>query len=198
MEEDERWRMRGYELGDWHYSAVRLLRSKRFKRLAKGFASTSVAIVRDGPRTAIYAVHGAAVHWRGRHASRPSAGSLLRAAGLDRAPSSCTTRAASLRSPRTAASGTTRNGTSPSDRCSGVDLVPTADGFWYLESNLNAAIRPARTALYGDDDPFVVNLSRFAQERGYRRLVLVSPNVLTFDKVAAGRFERECALGRSS
>ena len=63
----------------------------------------------------------------------------------------------------------------------------------HLRGPRPAAIRPARTALYGDDDPFVVNLSRFAQERGYRRLVLVSPNVLTFDKIAAGRFERECA-----
>jgi len=193
MEEDERWRMRGYELGDWHYSAVRLLRSKRFKRLAKGFASTSVAIVRDGPRTAIYAVHGAAVHWRGRHASRPSAGSLLRAAGLD--PRSLVVYYARGLAQEPAYRGfwhdPKRNVTVGS--MLGVDLVPTADGFWYLESNLNAAIRPARTALYGDDDPFVVNLSRFAQERGYRRLVLVSPNVLTFDKIAAGRFERECA-----
>jgi hypothetical protein len=75
----------------------------------------------------------------------------------------------------------------------GVDLIPTADGFWYLESNLNAAIRPARTALYAKDDPFVVNLCRFAQEGGYRRLVIVLQNGQRVDPVMAGRYEEESA-----
>ena len=75
----------------------------------------------------------------------------------------------------------------------GVDLLPAADGFWYLESNLNPAIRAARTALYEKDDPFVVNLCRFAQEGRYRRLVVVLTNNQAVDPVMAGRWEQECA-----
>ncbi len=83
VEEDERWRLRGYELGDWHRGAVRLLRSRRYRRLAGSFSYPSVVLLRDGPRSALYALYGAAARWKGRHASRPSAGSVLRAAGLD-------------------------------------------------------------------------------------------------------------------
>src|SRR3954471_14610673 len=38
LEEDERWRLRGFELGGWHPAAVRLLRSRRYRRLARKFA----------------------------------------------------------------------------------------------------------------------------------------------------------------
>ena len=176
VEEDERWRLRGYELGDWHYAAVRLLRSRRYQRLARSFSYTSVVLLRDGPRSTLYALYGAAARWKGRHASRPSAGSVLRAAGLD--PRSLVVYyARGLAQPagyRGFWHDPRRNVTVGS--ILGVDLVPTADGFWYLESNLNPAIRPARTALYEKDDPFVVNLCRFAQEGGYRRLVVVLPN----------------------
>ena len=78
----------------------------------------------------------------------------------------------------------------------GVDLLPAADGFWYLESNLNPAIRAARTALYENDDPFVVNLCRFAQEGRYRRLVVVLPNNQRLDPIMAGRYEKESAARR--
>jgi hypothetical protein len=75
----------------------------------------------------------------------------------------------------------------------GVDLIPTTEGFWYVESNLNAGIRPERTALYEKDDPFVVNLCGFAQEGGYRRLIVVLQNGQRVDPVMARRYEEESA-----
>ncbi len=193
VEEDERWRLRGYELGNWHRGAVRLLRSRRYRRLAGSFTYPSVVLLRDGPRSLLYALHGAAARWKGRHASRPSAGSLLRAAGLD--PRSLVVYyARGLAQPagyRGFWHDPARNVTVGS--ILGVDLVPTAEGLWYLESNLNPAVRPARTALYEKDDPLVVNLCRFAQEGGYRRLVVVMPNNQRADPTMAGRYEKESA-----
>ena len=193
LEEDERWRLRGFELGGWHPAAVRMLRTRRYKRLAKGFTNTTVSLLRDGPRSAIYALHGATTRWKGRHASRPSFGSLLRGAGLD--PRSLTVYyARGLAQPagyRGFWHDAGRNVTIGS--ILGVDLLPAPDGFWYLESNLNPAIRQARTALYERDDPFVLNLCRFAQEGGYRRLVVVLTNNQAIDPVMAGRCETECA-----
>jgi hypothetical protein len=193
LEEYEQWRLRAYELGDWHVAAVRLLKSRGFRRLAGRFRKTSVLLLRDGPRMIFDATHGAAVRWKGRHASRPSVGSVLRAAGLD--PRSLAVfYARGLAQPagyRGFWRDATRNVTVGS--ILGVDLLPTADGFWYLESNLNPAMRPARTALYEKEDPFVVNLCRFAQEGGYRRLVVVLQSKEPLDRVMAGRYEKESA-----
>jgi len=193
LEEDERWRLRGFELGDWHYSAVRLLRSPAYKRLAGSFTNTSVSLLRDGPRSILYALHGAAMRWKGRNSSHPPVGSLLRAAGLD--PRSLVVYyARGLAQPagyRGFWHDPGRNVTVGS--ILGVDLLPAADGLWYLESNLNPAVRPARTALYEKDDPFVVNLCRFAQEGRYRRLIVVLPNNQRIDPIMAGRYDKECA-----
>jgi hypothetical protein len=193
VEEDERWRLRGYELGDWHVAAVRLLRNRRYRRLARRFRYASILLLRDGPRSALYALYGAVARWKGRHASRPSVGSVLRAAGLDpRSLVVCYARG--LAQPagyRGFWHDPKRNITVGS--ALGVDLLPTADGFWYLESNLNPAIRPARSALYETDDPFVVNLCRFAQEGGYRRLVVVWPRDQRVDRIMAGRHGKEAA-----
>ena len=53
-------------------------------------------------------------------------------------------------------------------------------------------MRPARTALYETADPFVVNLCRFAQEGGYRRLVVVLQSKEPLDRIMAGRYREEC------
>ena len=193
IEEDERWRLRGFELGDWHPAAVRLLKNRPVKLLSRSFSDTSASLLRNLPRSILYAAYGAAERWKGRHALRPSAGAMLRAAGLDLRPLAVYY-ARRLDQP----SGYRGFWHDPSSNVTygtilGVDLLPTADGHWYLESNLNPALWPARSALYETDDPFVVNLFAFARERGYRRLVVVMPNQSRVDPVMAERYERESA-----
>ena len=191
IEEDERFRMHGYELGDWHPKAVRLLKNRPIKLVPMGFSHASANVLRQLPRGILYALHGKAARWKGRHAFRPSAGAVLRAAGLDLR--SLVVFYARGLGQQAAYRGFWQD---PSANVTigtilGVDLLPTADGIWYLESNLNPALWPARSDLYEKDDPFVVNLFAFAQERGYRRLVLVMPNQSRVDPVIAERWERE-------
>lgn len=193
IEEDERWRMRGIDLGAAHHAAVRLVRNRRYRRLAPGLADTSVLLLRDGPRKVFYSFYEAGARWRSRHTSRPSAGQLLRAAGLDPRSLIAYYARGLVQRPRYRGfwHDPERNITVGS--LLGVDLVPAPDGLWYLESNLNAAMRPARTALYENEDPLTVNLSDFARERGYRRLVIVLPNNQRVDPVMARRYEETAA-----
>jgi len=194
LQENERWHLRALELGDWHVAAVRLLKSPGFRRLAGGFAKTIVLLVRDSPRRIFDGLHRAAERWKGRHASRPSVGSVLRAAGLNTFSSLAVCYARGLVQPpayRGFWHDPTRNVTVGT--ILGVDLLPTASGFWYLESNLNPAMRPARTALYTNEDPLVANLCRFAQGGGYRRLVVVLQSKEALGRVMAGRYQEESA-----
>jgi hypothetical protein len=193
LEEDERWRLRGFELGDWHPKAVHLLKNRPVKLLTRNFSDRSASLLRNLPRSVLYALSESASRLRGRHGFRPSAGDVLRGAGLE-------LRSLSVYYARGLAQPAGYRGfwRDPSSNVTvgtilGVDLLPTADGLWYLESNLNPAMWPARSALYEKDDPFVVNLCGFARERGYRRLVVVMPNQSRVDPVIAARWEKESA-----
>jgi len=196
LEDDERRRLRGHELGDWHRGIVRSLRTPRMRRAAKGLVGRGAVVLRDGPGRTLYALHRAREVRKGRRASRPFLSQLLRAAGID--PLSLTVYyARGLRQPapyRGYWHDPKRNVTVGS--ILGVDLLPSAEGLWYLESNLNSAFRNARAALYEKSDPYVVNLFRFAQEGGYRRILVVLGNNHVLDPVMAERFERESAATR--
>lgn len=54
----------------------------------------------------------------------------------------------------------------------GLDLVPSEDGFYVVESNLNLAQRPERTQLY-DRDPFADNLVDHAAGAGFTHLFVL-------------------------
>jgi hypothetical protein len=70
----------------------------------------------------------------------------------------------------------------------GIDLLPTPEGYWYVESNLNFGMSYTRTALY-DSDPFVANLIEFASEQGYRHLMIVNNTSSYVNRVMAKQFE---------
>ena len=193
LEEDERRRLWGYGLGDWHRVGVRALRSPRAKRWTKNLSHRMGVLLREGPRRTRYALHRAAAVREGLRAARPTVGSLLRARGID--PLSLIVwYARGLAQPapyRGFWHDPKRNVTVAS--ILGVDLLPSAEGLWYLESNLNSALRPARTALYEKVDPYVANIFRFAQQGGYRRVVVVFGNNHVLATTMAERFERESA-----
>jgi hypothetical protein len=83
LEEDERRRLWGYGLGDWHRVGVRALRSPRARRWTKNLSHRMGVLLREGPRRTRYALHRAAAVREGLRAERPTVGSLLRARGID-------------------------------------------------------------------------------------------------------------------
>jgi hypothetical protein len=68
----------------------------------------------------------------------------------------------------------------------GVDLLPSADGWCFLESNLRAALRAQRSALY-HRDPFITNLLNFVRAKGYQNLIVMTHAHL--DKQMVKQFE---------
>jgi hypothetical protein len=72
----------------------------------------------------------------------------------------------------------------------GIDLVPTPEGCWYIESNLNFGLKSARSDLY-ERDPFVANIIKFAEKHGYRHLMIVHNTSSHLDKAMAMQYEEE-------
>ena len=169
---------------------MRLLRSRPYELLARSFSHPSASLLWDGPPSALHALYGAAASEGRRFAARRLSGRGSLARLLLPRPA--------YRTRPLQPAGEPRFFHHQSSNITvgvilGVDLLPTADGLWYLESNLNPAMWPARTGLYEKNDPFVVNLCRFAQERADRRLVIVLPLHQGVDRIMAGRYEKEAA-----
>ena len=74
----------------------------------------------------------------------------------------------------------------------GIDLLPTDEGYRYVECNINFAQRAERSAMY-EIDPYVENMLDFAAGKGYRRLVVVDSATNGIDPATARGFERGAA-----
>jgi hypothetical protein len=71
-----------------------------------------------------------------------------------------------------------------------MDFIPSPEGCWFLESNLDAALRPERSALY-DRDPFVTNVVEFASSGGYETLMVVPGNAVPLAPRMLRQFREE-------
>lgn len=54
----------------------------------------------------------------------------------------------------------------------GIDLIPSNEGYWFIESNLNFGISKKRSLLY-DRDPFIINLLEYAFTKDYKNLIFL-------------------------
>lgn len=198
--DDDRWRLAGKELGDWHFGITRSLErlgrylsQHRLKYLA--YLIWLVAgIIGEGPAMILYGMHQRRLGWQGKFGQQPTLAALLHSAGIE---------------PWSLAAGYARKIPQPDAYRAfwhdashhhtvgvvlGIDFAPTPAGYWYLESNLNPALRFERTRLY-DRDPFVANLLDFAEAQGYRRMVVMAGVGRRIDELMARQYE-EGALAR--
>jgi hypothetical protein len=196
--DDERWRMAGYELCSWHFAIARILQALylrllqyRLNRVAD-FIHILADVARKGPRWMLYAIYRLQLEWKGKFYRRPTLKAVLGISGIKPwnlavCYARCIPQPVKYRGFWHDSSRHNTIGV-----VLGIDLIPTPEGCWYVESNLNCALRPERTALYSID-PFVSNLLDFAKKQGYTHLVVMAGNVQRVDKLMAKQYEEGAA-----
>ena len=193
IEATDRWEMAGHQLGNWHATLTRLLHKLRHNLprsmcLARRLGTVAATILQNGPARGGYKLYRWQLGLRGEYAARPTLAALLEATGLNvKQLAVCYARG--IRQPETYRS----LWHDPAQHNTvgvvlGIDLLPSADGYWFVESNLDCALRLERTALYSQD-PFVSHLLDFASTQGYRHLVILAGNSSQIDALMAKQYE---------
>lgn len=193
---EDRWRMRGHEIGDWHIMLARLFTGVRrplskhgMTRLSR-FAEALALAFRSGPAFLLHTLYRALLSCHGRTPLQQTLPSLLSRIGIDpRNLAVCYAR--NMHQPeayRGFYHNALRNNTY--GVLLGIDLLPAGDGFWYIESNLDFGMSRTRAALY-DRDPFVTNLIDFAGEHGYRNLMIVHKSASYMHEGMARQYAEE-------
>ena len=200
IQDDDWWRTAGRNLGDWYFATSRLVRTARaqikgtaFGRKTAPLTHAVQALVESGPRCGLQEVYRQRLLWQARFLPRPPLAAVLKLGEIE---------------PWNFAIGYARGipqlpafrgfWHDPSRHQTvgvmlGIDLLPAPDGEWWcIETNLNSALRPERTALY-DRDPFVANLLEFVKARGYRHLIVMTGNVTHVDDLMAKQYEEGAA-----
>ncbi len=193
---EDRWRMRGHEIGDWHiklaqfFTGVRRPLSQRGLTGLSRLAEALALAFRSGPAFLLHMLYRGLLSCHGRAPLPQTLPSLLSRIGLD---------------PRNLAVCYARNMLQPESYRGfhhdagrhntygvllGIDLLPADGGFWYIESNLDFGMSRTRAALY-DHDPFVTNLVDFAGEQGYRNLMVVHKSASHLNECMARQYAEE-------
>lgn len=193
----DRWNVRGHELGWLHHATLRVLwrirglledRESAVGRSLGPLADVLAYGTRKGPAQLIARIHHELLRLNARVKRSPRLSVLLPSLGVDSVdlatcyardiPQAETYRAYWHDEKRRNTVGAVI----------GIDLLPTDEGCWYVESNLDLAQRPERSELY-ERDPFVEALLAFAERRGYRRLVVLDNNSSGVDPKMAPQYE---------
>lgn len=197
--DDDWWRMAGGNLGDWYFAMSRLVRSARarvrgtvFGRNTRALTEVVQALVQSGPRCGLQAVYRQRLLWQGRFLPRPTLAAVLKLTDVE--PWNFAVGYACGIPQLPAFRGFWHD---PSRHQTvgvmvGIDLLPSQDGWWCIETNLNSALRRERTAIY-DRDPFVANLLEFVKARGYRHLIVMLGNGMYVDDLMAKQYEEGAA-----
>ena len=160
----------------------------RRMRLVRSLATVAATILQNGPARGGYELYRWQLGLRGKYAARPTLAALLEATGLNvKQLAVCYARG--IRQPETYR-GLWHD---PAQHNTvgvvlGIDLLPSADGYWFVESNLDCALRLERTALYAKT-PSSPNLLDFASTQGYRHLVILAGNSSRIDALMAKQYE---------
>ncbi len=191
---DDRWRLAAFDLGRGHAVLVRALRRVLacFSRWTptRYLLEVLVSAVQSGSAFALHALSRRISAARGRWLSRPQLGDLFAAEGLDtRRFVPCYAR--DIPQPvkyrafwHDADSHTTVG------LVVGIDLIENADGFWFVESNLDCDLA-RRTPMYeGTSDPLIRRLLDFTAAGGYRRLVVL-PAYTSVDPAMVSQYDEE-------
>jgi hypothetical protein len=193
IEANDRWAMAGYTMGNWYVATTRLLHKLRHNlprgmRPVSRLATVAALVFQNGPARGSYELYRWQLGLRGKYAARPALAAFLEAAGINpKQLAVCYARG--IRQPETYCGlwhDPARHNTV--GVVLGIDLLPSADGYWFVESNLDCALRLERTALY-DQDPFVSHLLDFASTQGYRHLVILAGNSSRIDISMAKQYE---------
>jgi hypothetical protein len=194
------WRTRGHELGAWHRTLLRLLwrvkhgvyglkpANSKIVRVARQVSDVLAFGARKGPAQALHMLHERWQSLRGRISARPSLEAAFSFSGIQ-PPQLAVCFATGI--PQREQYRGYWNDQSRHNTVgivAGVDFIPTSQGCWYVESNLDLAQRPERSALY-ERDPFVNNLLDFAVRYGYSRLVVMDNNSSGVDPAMASQYE---------
>jgi len=195
---EDRWRTAGYELGEAHAAAVRGLRSLAARarvRPASELFRLLVSAMQSGPARGVHAIYRAS-----RRLARPLSRDAAFLGNLAKAgvrPWDLAVRYAEgipqpvrLRGYWHDAARTQTVGI-----VLGMDFIPSPEGCWFLESNLDAALRPERSALY-ERDPFVTNVVEFAASGGYETLMVVPGNAVPLSPPMFRQFRQEAESRR--
>ncbi len=187
---EDRWRMAGYELGALHAAATRGLRAlastRRFRR--SHLLPLLISAVQSGPARGLHGIVRALTRFS-RDARKLATVTRGRTELLD----------LSVRYARGIPQAPAYRGYwhDPARQNTvgvavGIDFIPSPAGWWFVESNLDSALRAERTNLY-DHDPIVANLVDFVASRGYERLIVVPGNTVRLDAGMLTQFEKESA-----
>ena len=174
---DDHWRMAAYSLGVLHAPLSRgirrLLRRLPVGHLAQEADELFAAGLRVGPARAVYAVHRISQALRAQFSRRPKLGDSLAGAGAEiRNLAVCYARG--IPQPQKFRGfwhDPERHTTA--GLLVGLDLIENAEGYWFVESNMDCGLGARRTAVY-EEDPLASSLVHFAAVSGYRRLIVLT------------------------
>lgn len=193
---DDKWRMAGYQIGNWHLTISRFFwkfkdKLTRYNLIRlKSLAEILAIIIQSGPAHVVYAMYQLQHRLQGQLSSRPKLHSVLNISGIEpRNLAVCYAQ----KIPQPEAHRGFWHDSSKHNTYGvvlGIDLIPTSDGCWYIESNLNCGMSNTRSALY-DQDPFVKNLISFTAENGYRHLMIVYNKSSHMNKFMVDQFNQE-------
>lgn len=198
IREADWWRMAGQNLGAWHPALTRLAR-RIHAELPQGKLGRLLGhlcyIVEGGPSYSLHVSYQQRLLWQARTLAHPPLKAMLQlaeiapwhfAVGYAQGIPQLTPFRALWHDPA-------RHNTI--GVMLGLDLLPTADGWYFIESNLNSALRHERTVLY-DRDPFVSNLLDFVKVQGYRHLVVMGNNVVHMDSLMIKQYQEGAAAAK--
>ena len=173
---DDRWRMAGHDLGRWHAALTRsfwLAQSKLSNLRVRETVELCATALQAGPMWGVYATYRKYLATLARVSPRPKLSNVLAETRVDVRKLAVSYASGVRQLPpyrgfwHEAASNTTVG------LIVGIDLIENAEGYWFLEGNMDCGLRRERTALY-ETDPFVHNLLEFTEARGYRRLIVLA------------------------
>jgi hypothetical protein len=156
--------------------------------VVREFADIICYATRKGPAYLLHAAYGLALSLQSRVSLRPKLAAVLGASGISPEQLAIAYARDIPQLPRYRAFWHDLNQHNSVGVVLGLDLIPSAQGFWCIESNLDLALRPARSALY-QHDPLVDNLLEFVTCQGYRRLMVISNDSGGFDTTVASQLE---------
>jgi hypothetical protein len=197
IREDDWWRMAGRNTGAWHFALTRLV-WRAYTALPKGKRRRLLGhlggMIQNGPSYGVYTAYQQRLRWQARSLARPPLQAMLHLAEI---------------APWHFAVGYAR-GIPQLPPCRalwhdparqhtigvmlGIDLLPTPQGWYFIESNLDSALRLERTALY-DRDPFVANLLTFVKAHGYRHLIIMG-NSADYDALMVQQYHEGAAAAK--
>ncbi|MEM3035881.1 MAG: hypothetical protein QXS18_03650 [Thermoplasmata archaeon] len=195
---EDRWCMIGHELEGWHITATQVFQKLhrkflkyRLYRLSK-IAHVLSIISQSGPAHFLHSIYNLLVSFQGKFSLYPSFQAILKKLKIE--PWNLAVCYAKF-VPQIAAYRGFYNEVFSHNTYGlivGIDLLPSSEGFYFIESNLNFGMSIKRSALY-EKDPFVQNLIKFTIEHGFKHLIFMNNTSSYMNNIMAKQLEEEAS-----